>query len=151
MWFSRVVKSINVTNTQCVLPQTPEPPNVLIFQGKQSENPSYTSGSSTEMPIPREEARTFPVIYDSGNLPIIFNHQSDLVEPYTSTTVQHLFKTQAYIPINPHYEANPCICPYNPSHSGANPALNTMLSMIPTLPYMILLPNLSKLSLQMRI
>ena len=113
---SRVVRSINVTNTQCVLPQTPELPNVLIFQGTQSENPSFTSGSSTEMPIPKEETHTFPIIYDSCNLPIIFNHQNELVEPHTSTPVQHLFKTQANIPLNPHYEANPClVCPYNPS------------------------------------
>ncbi len=96
--------------------QTPEPSNVLIFQGTiQSENLPYTSGSSTEMPIPKEEAHTFPIIYDSGNLSIIFNHENDLVEPYTSSTVQHLFKTQACIPMNPHYEANPCICPNNPS------------------------------------
>ncbi len=92
---SCVVKSIDVTDPQCVLPQTPEPSNVLIFQGStQSENPSYTSESSTEMPTSKEEAHTFPIIYDSGYLPIIiFNHQNDLVEPCTSTTVQHLFKT----------------------------------------------------------
>jgi hypothetical protein len=114
---SCVVKTINVTNSQCVLlHQTPEPSNVLIFQGTtQSENPSYTSGSSTKMPIPKEEALTFPIINDSGNLPIIFNHENDVVEPYTSSTVQHLFKTQACIPMNPQYEANPCICPNNPS------------------------------------
>ena len=67
------------------------------------------------MQIPKEEAHTFPSIYDSGHPPIIFNYQNDLVEPYTSTTVQHLFKTQACIPMNTHYEANPCICPNNPS------------------------------------
>ncbi len=112
---SCAVKSINVTDTQCVLPQTPQTRNVLIFQSTQSENPSYTSGSSTEMPILKKEIHTFPIIHDSGNLPIVSNHQNDLVEPYTSTTVQHLFRTQAYIPMNPHYEANPCICPNNPS------------------------------------
>jgi hypothetical protein len=48
-------------------------------------------------------------------MPIIFNHENDLVEPFTSTTVQHLFKTKACIPMNPHYEANPCIYPNNPS------------------------------------
>ncbi len=68
---SRVVKTINVTNPQCMLPrQTPEPSNVPIFQGTtQSENPTYTSGSSTEMPTSKEEAHIFPIIYDSGNLP----------------------------------------------------------------------------------
>jgi hypothetical protein len=91
----RVSKTIDVIDPQRVLPQTPEPPNIPIYHGTHSENPSYTTGSPTEMPIPKEEAHTFPIIYDSGNLPIIFNNQNDLVEPYTSTSVQNLFKAQA--------------------------------------------------------
>jgi hypothetical protein len=66
------------------------------------------------MPIPKEEAHTFPIIYDSGNLPIIFNNQNGLVEPYSSTTVQHLFKTQACIHMSATYEANQWACPNNP-------------------------------------
>ena len=110
----RVVKTIDVIDPQHVLPQTPEQSYVLIFQGSQSENPSYTSGSQTEMPIPKDEVHTFPIIYDSSNLPIIFNHHG-YVEPYTSTTIQTLFKTQACIPMNPNYEANQWACPHNPS------------------------------------
>ena len=67
------------------------------------------------MPIPKEEAHSFPIIYDSGNLPIIFNNQNGLVEPYTSTTVQHLSKTQACIPMTATYEANQWAYPDNPS------------------------------------
>jgi hypothetical protein len=110
-----VTKTIDVIDPQRVLPQTPEPTNVLIYHCTHSENPSYTTGSSTEMPIPKEEAHTFPIICDSGNLPIIFNNQNGLVEAYTSTTVQHLFKTQACIPMTAYYEANPWACPNNHS------------------------------------
>jgi hypothetical protein len=56
----RVTKTIDVIDPQRILPQTPEPPNVLICHGTNSENPSYTTGSSTEMPIPKEEAHYFP-------------------------------------------------------------------------------------------
>jgi hypothetical protein len=81
-----------------------------------SANPSYTNVSPIEMPIPKEEELNFPTIYDSGNLLIIFNNQNGLVEPYTSTSVQHLFKTQACIPLTTAtYEANQWACPYNPS------------------------------------
>jgi hypothetical protein len=83
-----VTKTVDVIDPQRVLPQNSEPTNVLIYHGKHSENPSYTTGSPTEMPIPKEEAHTFPIVYDSGNLPIIFNNQNGLVEPYPSTTVQ---------------------------------------------------------------
>ena len=83
-----------------------QPSNVLIYHGTHTENPSYTTGSPTEMPIPKEAAHTFPIIYDSGNLPIIFNNQNGLVEPYTSTSVQNLFTTQACIPMTATYEAN---------------------------------------------
>jgi hypothetical protein len=38
-----------------------------------------------------------------------------LFEPYTSTTVQHLLKTQACIPMTETYEANQWACPNNPS------------------------------------
>jgi hypothetical protein len=85
----RVTKTIDVIDPQRVLPQTSEPSNVLIYHGTHTENPSYTTGSPTEMPIPKEEAHTIPIIYDSGNLPIIFNNQNGLVEPYTSTLVQN--------------------------------------------------------------
>jgi hypothetical protein len=51
-----VTKTIDVIDPQHVLPQTPEPLNVLIYHGTNSENPSFTTGSSTEMPIPKEEA-----------------------------------------------------------------------------------------------
>jgi hypothetical protein len=67
------------------------------------------------MPIPKEEAHTFPFINDSGDLPIIFNIQNGLVEPYNTTTVQHLFKRQACIPLTTTYEANQWACPDNPS------------------------------------
>jgi hypothetical protein len=67
------------------------------------------------MPIPKEEAHTFPIIYDSGNLPIIFNNQHGPVEPYISSTVQHFFKTQACIPMTATYEGNQWACPNNPS------------------------------------
>ena len=66
------------------------------------------------MPIPKEEAGTFP-IDDSGQLPMIFNTQNGLVEPYTSTSVQHLFMTQACILMTATYEANEWACPDNPS------------------------------------
>ncbi|KAI2498782.1 hypothetical protein MHU86_15738 [Fragilaria crotonensis] len=80
-----------------------------------TQNPSYTSGSQVELPIPKEGAHTFPIIYDSGNLPIIFDHRNGNVEPYTSTTVQALFQTQACIPMTANYEANQWACPNNPS------------------------------------
>jgi hypothetical protein len=67
------------------------------------------------MPIPKEKAHTLPIIHDSGNLLIIFNNQNGLVEPYTSTTVQRLFKTQACISMTATYEANEWACPDNPS------------------------------------
>jgi hypothetical protein len=51
-----VTKTIDAIDPQRVLPQTPEPLNVLIYHGTHSENPSFTTGSSTEMPIPKEEA-----------------------------------------------------------------------------------------------
>jgi hypothetical protein len=69
------------------------------------------------MPIPKEEAHTFPFINDSGNLSIIFNDQNGLVEPYTLTTVQHLFKTQACVPMTATYEANQWAFPNNPSQA----------------------------------
>jgi hypothetical protein len=47
-----VTKTVDVIDPQHVLPQTSEPTNVLIYHGKHSENPSYTTGSPTEMPIP---------------------------------------------------------------------------------------------------
>ena len=56
----RVVKTLDVIDLQRVLPQTPEPSNVLVFQGTHSDNPSYTSGSQVELPIPKEGAHTFP-------------------------------------------------------------------------------------------
>jgi hypothetical protein len=111
----RFTKTIDVIDPQRVLPQTSEPSNVLIYHGTHTENPSYTTGSPTEMPIPKEEAHTFPTIYDSGNLPIIFNNQNGFVEPYTSTSVQNLFKTQACIPMTATYEANEWTCPDTPS------------------------------------
>ena len=68
------------------------------------------------MPIPKEEAHTFPtIIYDSGHLPIIFNNQHGLVESCTSTTVKHLYKTQACIHMTATYEANQWVCPNIPS------------------------------------
>jgi hypothetical protein len=111
----RVTKTIDVIDPQRVLPQTSEPSNVLIYHGTHTENPSYTTGSPTEMPIPKKKADTFPIIYDSGNLPIIFNNQNGLVEPYTSTSVQNLFKTQACISMTATYEANEWTCPDTPS------------------------------------
>ena len=91
------------------------------------------------MPIPKEEAHTFPIINDSGNLPTIFNNQNGLVEPYTTTTVQHLFKTQAFTPMDATYEANEWACPDNPSQLWRQSYPVHIL---------ILLPDLSKLSLQ---
>jgi hypothetical protein len=80
------------------------------------------------MPIPKEEAHTFPIIYNSGNLPIIFNNQNGLVEPYTSTSVQNLFKTQACIPMTATYGANEWTCPDTPSQvwRQSNPALHVV-------------------------
>ncbi|KAI2498949.1 hypothetical protein MHU86_15512 [Fragilaria crotonensis] len=71
----RVVSNINVTDPQCVLPQTPLPTKVLIYQGNTQEHqstPSYTPGSPTELPIPLPSAHTFPIIYNKENKPIIF-------------------------------------------------------------------------------
>ena len=65
--------------------------------------------------LSQRKKHSFPIIYDSGNLPIIFNNQNGLVEPYTSTSVQHLLKTQAFIPMTVTYEANQWACPDNPS------------------------------------
>ncbi len=114
LWM-QIADLFEVIDPHCVLPQTPEPSNATIYHGTHSENPSYTTGSPTEMPIPKEEAHTFPIIFDSGNLPIIFNNQNGLVEPYLSTTVQHQFKTQASISMAATYEANQWACPDNPS------------------------------------
>jgi hypothetical protein len=110
LWM-QIADLFEVIDPHCVLPQTPEPSNVIIYHGTHSENPSYTTGSPTEMPIPKEEAHTFPIIFDSDNLPIIFNNH----EPYISTTVQHQFKMQACISMTAIYEANKWACPDNPS------------------------------------
>ena len=64
------------------------------------------------MPFPKEEAHIFPIIC---NLFIIFNNQNSLVEAYTSTTVRHLFKTQACIPMTATFVASQWACPDNPS------------------------------------
>jgi hypothetical protein len=86
------------------------------------------------MPIPKAEAPTLPIIYDAGNLPIIFNNQKCLVEQYNSTTLQHLFKTLACIPMTATGHALAI-----PANAGANPTLSTMLLMILTLLPLILL------------
>lgn len=44
----RMVKTVDIIDPQGLLPQTPESPNVLIFQGTQSDNPLHTSGSQVE-------------------------------------------------------------------------------------------------------
>ena len=113
----RVVKNINVCDPQCVLPQTPLPKNVLIYQGTLNETKSYTAGSTTKIPTPKPGAHTFPIVYNSKNNPIIF-HKLDnngSIEPYNSTTVQSLFTPQACIPMNKTYNENPRMCPDNPS------------------------------------
>jgi hypothetical protein len=98
-------------------PQTPEPLNVLIYHGTHSENPSYTPGlSSTEMPIPRKKhtpslSSMIQAISPSSSI----TKMALLVEPYTSTSGQHLFTTQACIPMTAIYEANQWACPDNPS------------------------------------
>jgi hypothetical protein len=51
----RVTKTIDVIDPQHVLPQTSEPSNVLIYHGTHTENPSYTTGSPTEMFIPKKK------------------------------------------------------------------------------------------------
>jgi hypothetical protein len=56
--------SMSVTLSVSLLPQTPKPTNVLIFQGSISATGSYTAGSSTIMPIPEPTAQIFPIIYD---------------------------------------------------------------------------------------
>jgi hypothetical protein len=55
------------------------------------------------------------IIFDSGNLFIIFNNQNGLIYPCTSFSVQHLFKTQTCIPMTATYEANQSAYPNNPS------------------------------------
>ena len=111
----RVVQTIPVCDPQCVLPQTPKPTNVLIYQGSLSATGSYTAGSTTVMPIPEPTAHIFPIIYDLNSRPIIFNHANGSIEPYSTTTIQSLFTTQACIPMNSNYEANPNLTPNNPS------------------------------------
>ncbi len=107
----RVVKTINVTTPQCILPQTREPYNVLIYQATSlhfwiSNWNAYYKGRSTHLPFHQWFMQ--PTHH--------FQPWNDLVKPYTSTTVQHLFKTQACIPINTiFFDANPWIYPKNPS------------------------------------
>ncbi|KAI2494548.1 hypothetical protein MHU86_19963 [Fragilaria crotonensis] len=120
----RVVSNINVTDPQCVLPQTPLPIKVLIYQGNTQEHqstPSYTPGSPTELPIPLPSAHTFPIIYNKENKPIIFHQHNGTIKPYTTTTVQQLFNDQACIPMNTCYAANPWTCPNNPSQLWRQP------------------------------
>jgi hypothetical protein len=93
------VKASNIIDHQYVLPQTPEPSNVLIFQGKVSDNPSNTLGSQAEMPIPKEEEHAslscIQVISPSFStikmalLNLTFNHSSTQLQdtglhPYKS-------------------------------------------------------------------
>jgi hypothetical protein len=117
----RVTKTVNATDPQCVLPQSPKPTKVLIYQGTPSENPSYSAGSKTEFPVPKPEAHTFPITYSPNGAPIIYNKHNGTIEPYTSVTVQSLFKTQACIPINRNYDENPWMCPNNPSQLWRQP------------------------------
>ncbi|KAI2504598.1 hypothetical protein MHU86_9810 [Fragilaria crotonensis] len=120
----RVVSNINVTDPQCVLPQTPLPTKVLIYQGNTQEHqstPSYTPGSPTELPIPLPSAHIFPIIYNKENKPIIFHQHNGTIKPYTTTTVQQLFNDQACIPMNTCYAANPWTCPNNPSQLWRQP------------------------------
>ncbi|KAI2512616.1 hypothetical protein MHU86_1835 [Fragilaria crotonensis] len=120
----RVVSNINVTDPQCVLPQTPLPIKVLIYQGNTQEHqstPSYTPGSPTELPIPLQSAHTFPITYNKENKPIIFHQHNGTIKPYTTTTVQQLFNDQACIPMNTCYAANPWTCPNNPSQLWRQP------------------------------
>ncbi|KAI2511946.1 hypothetical protein MHU86_2462 [Fragilaria crotonensis] len=120
----RVVSNINVTDPQCVLPQTPLPTKVLIYQGNTQEHqstPSYTPGSPTELPIPLASAHIFPIIYNKENKPIIFHQHNGTIKPYTTITVQQLFNDQACIPMNTCYAANPWTCPNNPSQLWRQP------------------------------
>ncbi|KAI2508425.1 hypothetical protein MHU86_5952 [Fragilaria crotonensis] len=120
----RVVSNINITDPQCVLPQTPLPTKVLIYQGNTQEHqstPFYTSGSPTEFPIPLPSAHTFPIIYNKENKPIIFHQHNRTIKPYTTTTVQQLFSDQASIPMNTCYATNPWTCPNNPSQLWRQP------------------------------
>ena len=105
----RVVKTINVCDPQCVLPQTPKPENVLIYQGTSDETTSYTAGSTTKLPTPKPGAHTFPIVYNPKNqAPIIFNKlDNGSIEPYTSITIQSLFKTQACLHMDKNYNENP--------------------------------------------
>jgi hypothetical protein len=82
---------------------------------------------------PKEEAYTFPIIYDSGNLSIIFNNKYGLVKPFTSTTDQHIFKTQACIPMMQLMKQINGHALTIPANSGANLTLSTSLLMTLTL------------------
>jgi hypothetical protein len=74
----RVTPSINTIDPQCVLPQSPIPTKVLIFQGntQHQATDSYTAGTSTILPIPLPSARTFPIIDNNYNKPIICDKQN---------------------------------------------------------------------------
>ncbi|KAI2504330.1 hypothetical protein MHU86_10095 [Fragilaria crotonensis] len=119
----RVVSNINVTDPQCVLPQTPLPTKVLIYQGNTQEHqstPSYTPGSPTELPIPLPSAHIFPYL-QQGEQTNHFHQHNGTIKPYTTTTVQQLFNDQACIPMNTCYAANPWTCPNNPSQLWRQP------------------------------
>ena len=113
----RVVKNINVYDPQCVLPQTPIPKNVLVYQGTSDETESYTTGSTTEIPTPKPDAHAFPIIYDSRNRPIIFRKldNNGSIEPYNTSTIQSLFSPQPCIIMNNLYEENPRMCRISPN------------------------------------
>jgi hypothetical protein len=119
----RVTSNINVMDPQCVLPQSPLPTKVLIFQGNTQRQPtaSYTAGSATEFPIPLPSAHTFPIIYNDDNKPIIYDQQNGTIKPFTTLSVQLLFKNQPCVPMNTCYAANPWTCPNNPSQLWRQP------------------------------
>jgi hypothetical protein len=71
----RVTPSINTIDPICMLPQSPMPTKVLIFQGNTQATSGnrllHTAGTSTIFPIPLPSAHAFPVIYNIDNNPII--------------------------------------------------------------------------------
>jgi hypothetical protein len=82
----RVTPSFNTIDPKCVLPQSPMPTKVLIFQGytQHQATDSYTACTSTIFPIPLPSAHTFPIIYNNDNKPIICDQQNGTIEPITT-------------------------------------------------------------------
>ena len=88
----RVTTYCDPKDPEGILPSNYPPSQVVIYQGDPMNTISYTFGSATEVPLPTPETRVFPITFDAHRNPINFDTTSNV--PYTTTTVQSLFKRQ---------------------------------------------------------